>query len=199
MRIIDVPQNSPEWLAARRGVPSASDFDMIITTKGEPSKQRQKYLYRLAGEQVSGVVEETYQNGAMSRGKEMEDEARQLYSLINGVEVQQVGFCIPDGDFAYGASPDGLVGEEGCLEIKCPQMATHVGYLLENTLPSEYFQQTQGQLLVTGRKWVDFMSYYPGLKPLIVRVKPDKKFQQTLKAELEKFCLELKQVVERIK
>lgn len=199
MRIIDVPQNSPEWLAVRRGVPSASAFDMIVTTKGEPSKQRQKYLYRLAGEQVSGIVEETYQNGAMLRGKEMEDEARQLYSLINGVEVQQVGFCVADGDFAYGASPDGLVGEDGCLEIKCPQMATHVGYLLENVLPLEYFQQTQGQLLVTGMKWVDFMSYYPGLKPLIIRVNPDKKFQQALRAELEKFCVELKQITERIK
>jgi len=199
MRIIDVQQNSPEWSAVRRGVPSASAFDMIVTTKGELSKQRQKYLYRLAGEQVSGIVEETYQNGAMLRGKEMEDEARQLYSLINGVEVQQVGFCVADGDFAYGASPDGLIGEDGCLEIKCPQMATHVGYLIENVLPLEYFQQTQGQLLVTGRKWVDFMSYYPGLKPLIIRVNPDKKFQQVLKAELEKFCIELKQITERIK
>lgn len=199
MRVIDCIQGTPEWTAARRGVPSASAFDKIITTKGEPSKQRQKYLYQLAGECVSGIVEETYQNGAMLRGKEMEDEARQLYSLINGVEVQQVGFCVVDGDLAFGCSPDSLVGEDGGLEIKCPQMATHVSYLLDNVLPTDYIQQVQGNLLVTGRKWWDFMSYYPGLKPLIIRVQRDEKLLKSLKIELELFCEQLKNIIEKIR
>jgi putative phage-type endonuclease len=199
MRIIDCVQGSPEWHLARCGVPTASSFDLIITTKGEPSKQRLKYLYKLAGEQITGIAEETYQNGAMLRGKELEAEARKLYEFMSGETVQEVGFCVVDGDYAYGASPDGLVGEDGNLEIKCPSLSVHVGYLLDNKLPTDYFQQTQGQLLVTGRKFCDFISYYPGMKPLLIRVKPDKDFHKVLKTELEKFCVELKQVVEKIR
>ena len=196
MKVIDCVQGTPEWIAARCGVPSASNFDMIITGKGEPSKQRIKYLYRLAGETITKIPEETYQNAAMQRGIEMESEARQLYELISGESVQEVGFCLAEG---FGASPDGVVGDKGLLEIKCPTMAVHVGYLLDNSLPSEYFQQTQGQLLATGREWVDFFSYYPGLKPLLIRVYRDEKFIKALKIELELFCGELKEIINKIK
>ena len=196
MRIIECQQGSPEWYQAKCGIPSSSEFDKIITTKGEPSKQREKYLFRLAGETITGISEESYQNEAMLRGKEMEAEARELYHLITGKKVQEVGFCLAEG---YGASPDGLVAKTGCLEIKCPNLATQVGYLLENKLPMDYWQQVQGQLLVTGREWVDFLSYFPRLKPLIVRVKRDKKFLELLEAELKKFCVELKEVVKKIK
>jgi putative phage-type endonuclease len=199
MKIINCEQTSQEWFDARLGVPSASNFDQIITVKGEPSKQKTKYLYKLAGEKVSGRIEDVYQNGVMLRGVEMEAEARQLYELITGSSVQQVGFCVTEGEAIYGASPDGMVGEHGLIEIKCPLVSTHVGYLLENVLPSDYYQQTQGQLLVTGRKWCDFVSYYPGLKPLIVRVEPDKKFQKALEAELVKFCTELNEVINKIR
>jgi hypothetical protein len=196
MKIIECEQGSPEWIKARCGVPSASSFDKIITTKGEPSKQRTKYLWQLAGETVTGIPEESYSNANMERGKIVEAEARQLYELISGQTVLQVGFCLAEG---YGASPDGLVATEGLLELKSPIMATHVGYLLENTLPMDYWQQLQGQLLVTGRKWVDFFSYYPGLRPLLIRVVPDDKFQRALKIELELFCSELKEVVAKIR
>ena len=196
MKIIDCIQNSPEWFAAKCGIPSASNFDKLVTSQGKPSKQRTKYLYRLAGETITGISEETYQNKDMLRGKEMEVEARQLYQLVSGEEVQEVGFCLADG---YGASPDGLVGEIGLLEIKCPTMAVHISYLLDNTLPVDYFQQVQGQILVTGRLWIDFMSYYPGIKPLIVRVIRDEKFIKALRVELEVFCGELKDLVKKIR
>ena len=196
MKIIDCVQGTPEWIKARCGVPSASSFDKIITTKGEPSKQRTKYLWQLAGETVTGIPEENYSNSIMERGKIVEAEARQLYELISGQEVAQVGFCLAEG---YGASPDGLVATEGLLELKCPIIATQVGYLLDNTLPTDYFQQVQGQLLVTGRKWVDFVSYYPGLKPLIIRVKRDEGFLKALKVELELFIGELKEVISKIR
>ncbi len=196
MKIIDCIQGNPNWHAARCGIPTASNFDKIITTKGEPSKQRIKYLYQLAGEAITGIAEETYKNGNMERGIEMEDEARQLYALISGNKVDPVGFCLSDG---YGASPDGLVGEEGLLEIKCPTIAVHVSYLLDGSLPMDYFLQTQGQLLVTERKWLDFASYYPGLKPLIVRVKRDEKFLKVLRVELELFVRELTEVIKKIK
>ena len=195
MKIIECVQGTPEWFAARCGIPSASNFDKIICADGKPSKQREKYMRQLAGETITGIAEETYQNGVMLRGKEMEAEAKELYRLISGLEVVEVGFCLAEG---FGASPDGLVAEKGCLELKCPILATQVGYLLDNKLPIEYFQQTQGQLLVTGREWCDFLSYYPGLNPLLIRVTRDEKFLATLEPELNKFIAELKEVIKKI-
>ncbi|HCC24821.1 MAG TPA: hypothetical protein DEP85_04845 [Holosporales bacterium] len=199
MIICDAPQGTKEWRQCRCGIPSASEFDKIVTSEGKPSKQRTKYLYRLAGERASGIVEESYQNGDMLRGKEMEDEARQLYSLMYKVKIQQVGFCKVAGKVIYGCSPDGLIGKSGLIEIKCPKMEVHVGYLMDNTLPTDYFQQIQGQLLVTGRKFVDFVSYYPGIKPLIIRAYRDKKFLKLLEPELLEFCNELTQMAKKIK
>ena len=199
MIILEHEQQSPEWHAARCGCPSASNFDLIVTTKGETSKQREKYLYRLAGERITGKAEETYQNAAMQRGTELEGEARSFYQLVNDVEVKQVGFCLADGNFRYGCSPDGLIGENGIIEIKCPLIATHVGYLLKGELPIDYFQQVQGGLLVTGREWTDFISYYCGMDPLIVRVERDDAFIDKLKGHLEDFCIELDKIVKTLK
>lgn len=196
MKIINCEQGTPEWYAARCGIPTSSCFDKLLCIDGKASKQATKYLYQLAGETIIGVMPESYQNEAMLRGKIMEAEARELYCLITGEEVQEVGFCLADG---YGASPDGLVGDKGLLEIKCPNLATHVGYLIDNKLPADYFQQVQGQLFVTGREWCDFMSYYPGLKPLLIHVKRDEKFIKALRIELEVFCAELKELVIKIK
>ena len=198
MKIINCEQGTPEWFNAKTGVPSASNFDSIVTTKGIVSKSKTKYLYRLAGEKVSGIIEETYQNAAMLRGIEMEHEARNLYSVLNDVTVEEVGFCLSEGKYVFGASPDGLVESDGGIEIKCPTQVVHVEYLLDNKLPTKYFQQVQGCLLVTGRKWWDFMSYYPGIKPLIIRVERDEKFIEALSTELKLFCLELNDVIEKI-
>lgn len=183
---------------ARCGIPTASNFDMIVTTKGEPSKQRQKYLYKLVGEVISGTTEESYQNDAMKRGTEVEEEARKFYQIVSDNVVSTVGLCLSDCG-GYGASPDGLVGEKGQIEIKCPQMSTHIGYLIDNKLPTDYFQQTQGQLLVTSREWCDFISYYPGIKPLIIRVYPDQEFIKKLSQELSLFCKELEETVNKLK
>lgn len=198
MIALEVEQGSPEWHAARCGIPTASNFDQIVTTKGDPSKQAQKYLYRLAGERVSGRAEETYQNAAMARGIEMEAEARAYYELTNGVTVQKVGICYANEQKLFSCSPDGLVGEDGMVDFKCPLIHTHVGYLLSGGLEVEYWQQLQGQLAVTGRKWVDIMSYFPGLKPLIIRVERDEVFIGKLAVALDKFCAELEEVVRRI-
>ncbi len=198
MITLDVAQGSLEWFAGRCGVPSASNFDKIVTTKGEPSKSATKYLWQLAGERITGKAEETYQNAAMQRGIELEAEAVGLYEMINA-KTTEVGICYPDERKLVAASPDRLVGKDGLLEIKCPLIYTHVGYLLDGTLPTDYFQQVQGQLYVTGRKWVDFMSHYPGMKPLIIRVKRDEKFIACLDAELAKFVSELQSVTEKIR
>ena len=198
MKIINCEQNSPEWFKAKAGIPSASNFDCIITTDGKPSKQRTKYLYRLAGEHITEKVEETYQNAMMIRGQELEEEARKLYQILTDESVKKVGFCVTDKKPIYGASPDSLVGDKGGLEIKCPIISTHVSYLLGGVLPNDYFQQIQGNLLVTGREWWIFESYYPGMKPFIIKMERDEKFLKALKIELEIFCQELDQTIKKI-
>lgn len=199
MIIVDCVQGTPEWDECRLGIPTASEFDKILTTKGEPSKQAQKYLYRLAGERVSRMKEDFYKNAIMERGNVVEEEARHFYDVLNDVTVERVGFCYGNESKTFGCSPDGLVGKDGLVEIKCPIQSTHVGYLLDGGLPMDYFQQVQGELFVTGRKWLDFISYYPAIKPLVVRVVRDEKFIRALTIELEVFCRNLNEIVEKIK
>lgn len=199
MITLDIEQGSVEWLSARCGIPTASNFDKIVTTKGELSKQAQKYLYQLAGERVTGIPSENFESTWMARGKEVEQEARDFYELMSNETVEQVGICYLNEDKKVGCSPDGLVGEEGLLELKCPAIFTHVGYLVEGKLPTEYFTQVQGQLFVTGRKWSDFVSYYPGIRPLIVRVQRDEEFIKKLESALNDFCKQLEETVERIR
>ena len=198
MKIFDFPQRSDEWYEIRRGVPTASSFDKIVTTGGAPSKQRQKFLYQLAAQKASGLNEDKFQSQAMLVGIEREDTAKKFYELVRGVEVKECGFCLTD-DETFGCSPDGLIGDNGLLEIKCPTGGTHVGYFMDQgEVPLEYFAQVQGQLLVTGREWCDFVSYYPGLKPVIIREEPNAVFQKLLKKELDLFCEELNDIVKRI-
>ena len=198
MIISNILQQSPEWFAEKAGKTSASSFDKIITTKGDPSKSAIKYMYQLAGERIAGLKEESYQNGAMQRGIELEAEAREFYELVTGTTVEQIGIAYFNEERRFSCSPDGLVSTDGMIEIKCPLIATHVGYLIENELPIEYFQQVQGQLLITGRNWCDFVSYFPGLKPLIIRVEKDIEFCKKLEAELDTFCNQLEEIVKKI-
>lgn len=198
MITLEMEQCSPEWFAARAGIPSASCFDKIITTKGSPSKQAQAYLYQLAGERIAGCKTDTYQNATMQRGIELEAEARQLFEMVRDVEVKQVGICYFDERKSFSCSPDGLMDLEG-LEIKCPLIHTHVGYLLSGELPADYFQQVQGSMLVTGFMRWSFMSYYPGLPPLIVSVERDNAFCSKLRVELDSFCEELDKVEKRLR
>ena len=199
MKTLTCEQRSDEWYEARLGVPTSSNFSKIITMTGKPSTQSKNYMYKLAGEKVSKVIEDSYQNAAMARGIELEDEARQMYQIVSGNAVEEVGFCITEGDMICGASPDGLMGDDGLIEIKCPAVHTHVGYLMDNKLPSKYFQQVQGQLLVTGRKYCDFVSYFPGIKPLIIKVERDEDFLKLLKVELTMFCGKLNMTIKQLK
>jgi len=188
MKIIHCEQGSEAWFDERCGRITASQF---ATLMGKPSnKGYNDMILRVAGEVITGDVEEQFQSDAMKRGTELEPEARQYYEQLFDIEVEQVGFCIPEFDNDLeewtGISPDGLVGNDGLLEIKCPLRNTHLNYLLSDRLPLEYKWQVQGQLFITKRKWCDFMSYYPKLKPFIVRVYPD----LVMHAELEKRLVE---------
>jgi len=175
MRIDQNEQGSPEWLAARLGIPSASMFAKIVTTKGIWSASADAYINQLVAERLTGEREEVFQSHHMLRGTELEPDARDLYSLMSDAEVTEVGFCLHD-TLSAGCSPDGLIGEEGGLEIKAPAPATHVEYLRGGVLPSKYKQQVMGCLWITGREWWDFVSYHPTMKPLIVRVERDEEY-----------------------
>jgi hypothetical protein len=175
MRIDQNEQGSPEWLAARLGIPSASMFAKLVTTKGIWSASADAYINQLVAERLTGEREEVFQSHHMLRGTELEPDARDLYSLISDAEVTEVGFCLHD-TLSAGCSPDGLIGEDGGLEIKCAAPSTHVEYLRGGVLPSKYKQQVMGCLWITGREWWDFVSYHPTMKPLIVRVERDEEY-----------------------
>jgi len=196
MRCIDCEQGTDEWLAARLGIPSASMYAKIITTQGKWSTQADSYINQLVAEKLTGETTPFYQNEHMIRGTELEPDGRQMYEFITGSEVQQVGFCLHD-TLEAGASPDGLIGEDGGLEIKCPAPATHVEYLRGDKLPSKYKQQVMGCLWITGREWWDFMSYHPNMKPLIVRVERDEDYIAELEACVSKAVKLIEENVEK--
>jgi len=185
--IHDIEQGTPEWFGLRVGIPTASRFDAIVTpARGDLSKQSEGYMRELLAEWLSGKPAESYTTGWMQRGVEMEAEAREYYAFVRDVDVLRAGFVYADDRRLYGCSPDGLPGD-GLLEIKSPAPKTHIGYLLDGSLPLDYRAQVQGSLLVTGRDWCDFLSYCPGLPPLLLRVERDEKYIAKLREGIESF------------
>lgn len=197
----ECPQGSDTWFELRKGVPTASRFDRILTArKMKISGQADGLIAELIGEKFSLITPENvehYTNRAMRWGEECEAEARRWYSLETNGDVLQVGFCLTD-DGRFGCSPDGLVGEDGGLELKCPQPKTQVEYLLANELPAEYKAQVHGALIVTEREWWDFLSYAPGLPPFVVRVTPNS-YTRELRVALEMFWERYQESLARVK
>ena len=179
MRIIECEQGTPEWLQARLGIPSASSYAKLVTTTGKASAQATAYINQLVAERITGEPTFFQVTDPMQRGMDLEPQARTAYEMETGNLVHQVGFLMHD-TLQAGASPDGLVGENGGLEIKCPSAHTHVEYLRDGDLPIKYFQQVQGCLWISERDWWDFMSYHPKMEPLIVRVFRDEEFIKAL-------------------
>ena len=199
MKIINCEQYTDAWWAARLGIPTSSQFSKIVTGKGEPSKQREAYMYELAAERLTGTQEDTFVSRAMEKGSEREELSRQVYEMEREVEVLQVGICLSDCGI-WGASPDGLVGGDGLVELKNPLGKTQVERLLmsDPKLPAEYVQQVQGQIFVTEREWCDFVSYVPGLPLFVLHVYRDDLFCDKLEAALIAFCEELDEVCAKI-
>jgi hypothetical protein len=197
MKIFECPQQSPEWFAVKRGVPSASDADKIVTPGGKLSSASAKYIHRLIADlydpEYGGP---SYQNAAMERGNRIEPEARRWLELELDQDIRQVGFCLTD-DGRYGASPDGLIGDAGSLELKCPMPNTHVAYLMDGGLPDDYRPQVHAQLIVTGREYVQFVSYCPGLPPLLVKVRPDD-YTKLLRSAITEFLDKYQEAKARI-
>ena len=186
-------QLSDEWFAAKAGIPSASHFSEIITPNGDPSKSQTPYMYRLAGEYIAGGAE-SYVSYDMKRGIELEPEAVKFFEYIHDVELEPVALCYFDERKDRLCSPDRLG-----LEIKCPKMQTHVGYLIKGVLPYIYLPQVQGSMYITGYDYWWFMSYYPGLPPFEIKVKRDERFISALAKELDGFVIKLAMTITKVK
>ncbi len=184
MIIHNIDQQSEAWFHARCGRVTGTRFKDLVA--GETTDTYKKLVSNIVCEIITEKMEETYSNAIMEHGIETEPIARKGYESIFDVEVKTVGFITRDEDDKYfdwiGISPDGLLPDEGILEIKCPIARTHLEYIESNKLPSEYKYQVQGQLFVTGLKYCHFMSYVEGMKPFIIPVYPD----PVLFAEFEK-------------
>ena len=196
MQIHNDKQGSPEWLASRVGLATASEFHKILTPTGKASTQAKVYMESLLAEIMIGESVSTWEgNKWTDRGTELEPDAICLYEMITKQSTEEVGFV---ENYGVGCSPDRFIGDDGLLEIKCPAAHTHVKYLLENKMPSEYIPQIQGQLYVTERKWCDFMSYHPEMKPLIIRVKRDEDYITKLSGALNNFNINLAEKIRRL-
>ena len=173
MQIIDVEQGSDEWLEARRGIPTASEFSKLVTSTGKASTQANDYINLLISERL-GAVSESFTNEWMERGVELESAARAWYAFQTEIEPTQVGFVLNDAGTA-GASPDAIF-DGGGLEIKCPSPKVHISYLRANKCPAAYIGQVQGCMWICERETWDFLSFHPELPPLLVKVARDEDY-----------------------
>lgn len=198
-------QGTDEWKAARLGHVSASNVAAVMskTKDGGESATRRTYKIKLVAERMTGLAQETYKNAAMEWGNEQEPFARMAYESIEGLLVDKTGFWKHPSKEWIGVSPDGLVGDDGLIEIKCPNTTTHLEYLWDEVVPTEYRKQIQMQLWVTGRQWCDFVSYDPRLPPknqlFIKRCERDEKLIATMEQEVDVFLGEIQAIIDKLK
>jgi hypothetical protein len=197
LQIFDCIQGTPEWYAARAGIPTASEFDTVMAKGkgGGESKTRRTYMLKLIGERLTREPMYSYSNEHMERGKVMEDEARDLYQMIAELECQQVGF-LRRGD--AGCSPDSLVDVNGMLEIKTKLPHLQLDCILYDELPAEHRAQCQGQLWIAQREWVDFVSYWPGLPLFAKRVFRDEAYIARLAEAVRVFNAEMEETIAKV-
>ena len=197
-------QRSPEWYAARLGRVTASRVaDVVAKTKTGYSTSRANYMAELICERLTGVQGASFTNAAILWGVEKEPEARAAYEAKTGDLVTEVGFTPHNSIDMSGASPDGLVGDDGLVEIKCPITATHIETLLGQSVPGRYVTQMQWQMACTGRKWCDFVSYDPRMPEkmqlFIKRVERDNTAIAELEREVVNFLNELESKIAQLK
>jgi putative phage-type endonuclease len=196
-------QGSPEWLALRAGKVTASRVaDVVARTKTGWGASRANYMAELIAERLTGEPAPSYSNAAMQWGTEKEPEARDYYEFFADASVEQVAFVHHPSIADSGASPDGLVGEDGLVEIKCPNTATHIDTLLGATGPSKYMTQMQWQMACTGRKWCDFVSYDPrmpdSMRIFVSRIIRDDDMIAALEKDVTEFLAEVADKVAKL-
>lgn len=199
-----IEQGTPEWLALRCGKVTASRVaDIVAKTKTGYGASRANYMAQLIAERLTGTIAESYTNAAMQHGTDTEAEARNAYCFYQDVDVEQVGFIDHPRIVMCGASPDGLVGSAGLVEIKCPNTATHIETLLGGSVPGKYLTQMFWQMECTGRDWCDFVSYDPRLpehmRLFVQRVPRDDERISALRVEIKAFQAELSQKLDALR
>ena len=192
MEVFDLPQKSEEWFAARRGVPTASNFATILAS----GDGRRTLLYKLAGERKTEETATSFTNDAMERGNEMEAEARSWYALTQNVEPALIGF-IKNGK--CGGSPDALIGADGILEIKTAEPHILIPMLESGKFPNKHYAQCQGNLMVSERQWCDLLVYWPKMPKLLVRCERDEMYIDALRDAIDVFDLDLRRLVTKLK
>lgn len=180
-------QGSAQWIEAHCGIPTASEFDNLVTSSWEPrtGEMPKTYLCRKLAEAWSGPLP-GFGSWGTEQGQILEGEARPWLDFEFNWKIQTVGFCTTD-DGRIGCSPDGLIGDDGGVEIKCPEGPTHIKYLLSGQLPVQYAAQVHGCMMVTGRQWWNFVSYRRHMPPLILRIHRDDGIQERLGEALAEF------------
>jgi putative phage-type endonuclease len=196
-------QRSPEWYAARLGKVTASRVaDIIAKTKSGYSTSRANYMAELVCERLTGKQGDFYQNAAMVWGTETEPMARSAYEAHSGNLVTETGLVLHTSIADAGASPDGLIDEDGLVEIKCPNTSTHIDTLLDEKVPSKYVTQIMWQMACTERKWCDFVSFDPRMPEhmqiFVKRVERDDDMIVELEREVEKFLSELDEKINKL-
>lgn len=189
-------QGSEEWLLARCGRVTASRMaDLMARTKSGYGAGRANYMAELVAERLTGQPAARFTNDAMRWGTEQEPNARAAYAFAYDMEVEEVGLVLHPRIDGLGASPDGLVGDCGLVEIKCPNTATHIDTLLSKAAPSKYVLQMQTQMACTGRDWCDFVSFDPRMpaemQMFVCRVQRDDKLIAEIETEVTAFLAEL--------
>lgn len=196
-------QRSEEWFAIRIGKVTASRVsDVIAKTQSGYAASRANYMAQLVCERLTGQKSEGFTNAALQHGIDTEPLARAAYEALKDVLVDEVGFVPHPSIQMAGASPDGLVGDDGLLEIKCPNTATHIDTLLSETVPTKYYTQMQFQMACTGREWCDFVSFDnrlpQELQLFVKRVPRDDVFIKQAEAEIVKFIAELDDKINKL-
>lgn len=197
-------QSDPAWAEARLGRVTASRVaDVVAKTKSGWGASRANYMAALIAERLTGVPSADYTNSAMQWGVDMEPEARAAYAFYTDAEPTEAGFFLHPKITMSGASPDGLIGDDGLLEIKCPNTATHIDTLLGHSVPGKYVTQMTWQMACTGRAWCDFVSFDPRMpesaRLFVRRVKRDDKLIAELERDVIEFLAELDEKTERVR
>lgn len=200
----EIKQGTDEWHQLRLGKITASRVsDVIAQIKSGESASKSEYRIELVCERLTGKATEGYTNAHMERGIELEPFARAAYEVKQGLFVEQVAFIDHPTIKNSGASPDGLVDKDGCIEIKCPMVKTHIKTILDKKAPTKYIPQMQWQMACTGRKWVDFVSYCPDLPEnmqiFITKVERDNEYIAMLEDAVRVFDSEIDMMIERLR
>ena len=197
---IHIEQGTDEWKRARLGYVSASNLDAVMAKgKSGEATTRKNYKIRLVAERLTGDIGDSYSNAAMEWGVQTESQAAMAYEVAKETLLDKTGFWKHNQIQWLGCSPDRLVGNDGLVEIKCPNTTTHIDYWLAKKVPSEYVKQVQGQLWVMEREWCDFVSFDPRLpeknRLLIVRAYRDEEFIKQMQQEVKQFLNEVEALI----